>query len=361
MKTTKIRIYPNKKQRELIEKTIGCCRFVYNWALAKKIEFYQQNHKSLHKYKICNELLTLKEEKEWLKEVNSQSLQHSIFRLEQSYNQFFKKNCAFPKFKAKHKSAQSFEVPQKWKLDDKAKSISLPKIGWMRFRDKRSVSNLKIKTIQILKSSTNKYFACLVCETPEFPSKIKSNSIVGIDLGLKTYATFSDGTKIDHPNTMKNHLLELQKINQKYSENKTENNRLRLSKKYEKIKNCRLDFLHKLTTQIAENQSYDTVVIEDLDVSGMVGDIANVNRKITDSSFFKFRTLLEYKLADRGKNLIIIGRFEPSSKACECGYINQELTLDDRTWTCPQCNITHDRDILAANNIKRWGTPLNIL
>ena len=361
MKIFKIRIYPNKKQQELIAKHIGCCRFVYNWALAQKIQFYQEHNTSLHKYELTKRLPQLKKELPWLEEVLAASLQLAIFKLDETYKKFFK-GAGFPKFQSKKKACQSYAVPQNIKLNLKRKSIQIPKLGWMRFRDSDRIKKiLKIKTTYILKSKTNKYYACLCVELPSRDQiEIDTSKVIGIDLGLHTFATFSDGTKIKHPETLKKYLPKIQEASSQYSKDKTETNRLKLASLYEKVTNCRMDFLQKLTSQIAENQDYHVVCIEDLSIQDIFGKVSNINRKIADSCWYKFRELLRNKLIEKGKQLIVIGRFEPSSKTCTCGKINNKLTVKQHQWICESCGIKHDRDILAANNIKRWGTPSNI-
>jgi putative transposase len=221
----------------------------------------------------------------------------------------------------------------------------------------------KIKTVTIKKTPTNKYFASILVETKDIekkPEAIKPNTTIGIDLGIKDFITLSTGEKIANPKILKQYERKLIKAQRKASRKvKGSNNRkkanFRVAKIHEKIKNIRKDFLHKLSYRLSHENQVDSLVIEDLNVSGMVKN-HKLAKSIGACSWYEFVRQLEYKSLWYGKNLIKIGRFEPSSKLCSnCGTINQELKLEDREWICKNCGSVHDRDINAAINIKNIG------
>jgi len=359
-KAYKYRIFPNKKQQELLEKHFGCVRFIYNWGLSNKIEAYQKDKKRLSCFDLINQVAILKKEKdfEWLKEVNSQSLSMSLRSLDNAFTRFFREKKGFPNFKNKKKNINSFQIPQHLKLTDK---LSLPKIPDIKIKQHRKLEG-KIKTATVSKTPTGKYYISILTEqNGDFPRKPKINekTTLGIDLGIKTFATFSDERKIENPRCLKKSLKKLKKQQRWLSRKiKGSNNRKRQIHKvaliHEKIKNQRSDFLHKSTHQLTHDNQVKSIAIEDLNVKGMIKNHC-LAQSISDVSWGEFRRQLEYKTEWYGKNLLIIGRFEASSKTCVCGYVNQDLTLIDREWTCQKCKIIHDRDLLASQNIKRFA------
>ena len=359
-KAYKYRIYPNKVQQKLLEKHFGCARFCFNWGLDKKIKAYQQDKKRLSCFDLINELAKLKKEKEfeWLNEVNSQSLQMALRNLDNAFTNFFRKRNKFPNFKSKKHNINSFQIPQHLKLSDK---LDIPKIKGIKIIQHRKLEG-KIKTATVSKTPTGKYYISILVEQdkklPKKP-KIKENTAIGIDLGIKTFATLSDGRKIDNPKYLKNSLKKLRRQQRWLSRKiKESNNRKKQIRKvsliHEKITNQRSDFLHKFSYQITHENQVNTIAIEDLNVKGMVKNHC-LAQAISDVSWTEFRRQLEYKTEWYGKNLLVIGRFEASSKTCSCGQVNQELKLSDREWTCKKCGVKHDRDILAANNIKKFA------
>lgn len=361
-KAYKYRLYPTKDQETLINKHIGSCRWIYNYSLEKKITTYQQEKKNISRFQTQKDLPLLKKQKEtcWLKEVNSQSLQASLEHLDTSFVKFFREKQGFPKFKAKHYSRQSFSIPQNTKVDWDNKTLSVPKIKNIRFAfDRKPEGTIKSSTIS--KTPTGKYFISILVDTGlESPSKPKINekTAIGVDLGIKDFAITSDGEKVGNPKYLRKHLRKLKKLQRRASKKqKGSNNRkkanLRVAKLYEKIHNLRTDFLQKLSTKlIRENQ---TICLEDLSVENMVKNHC-LAQAISDCSWSTFVSMVEYKSKWYGKNILKIGRFEPSSKMCNnCGYMKKDLTLDIREWECPNCHAKHDRDINAAKNIKSYG------
>lgn len=360
-KSFKFRLYPNARQKELIDKHFGCTRWVYNYGLNKKMTAYQADKKNLSKFDLSRDLPSLKKgEAPWLKEVNAQSLQCSLEHLDRAYTNFFKDKKNFPKFKSKKDNKQSFSVPQAVRLCVEKNRLFIPK-----FKDgiKIIISRLvqgEIKSATISKTPTGKYFASILVETNEsIPNKlpVDENKAVGVDLGIKTFATLSDGTNISNPKFLRKSLKKLKRLQRSVSRKKKgSENRAKARKKlaltYEKVSNRRNDFLNKTTTFLV--RSYDTICLETLKPSNMVKN-HKLAQALSDIAIGKFNELLEYKAKWYGKNILRIGQFEPSSRLCTCGEINREMKLSDRVWTCKKCNATHDRDQLAANNIKRMA------
>jgi len=355
LKAFKYRLYPTLDQETLLAKHFGTTRLVYNLALECKITAYKSNHVNLSRFDLQKQLVDLKNEFPWMKEINSQSLQVSLLNLDNAYKRFFKTKEGFPKFKKKS-SRNSFGVPQNIKIE-KSK-IYIPKfLEGIDFIQDRPIKGI-IKSATVSKTPTNKYFISILCETGEaIPDKklIKSSTSIGVDLGLKDFAVLSDGTKISNPKFLISNEKTIKHLQKELSRktkwsNRYNKARLKLARKHEETTNKRNDFLHKLSTEIT-NQ-YDTICVEDLNINGMIKN-HKLSKAISDVSWSSFISMLAYKSEWKGKNLIKIGRFDPSSKTCNsCGYIKHDLKLTDRVWICPVCGEIHDRDINAAINIK---------
>jgi putative transposase len=361
LKAYKYRIYPKPQQEEIFAKHFGCVRFIYNWALEKKIKHYQQENKSISCFDIKKELVDLKKHKdtEWLKEVNSQSLQESVIHLDKAFTKFFREKSGFPKFKSKHKR-QSFSCPQNIKVNWHNLTVKLPKIGEVRtFFHKKFEGN--VKTCTVSKTPTNKYFIAILVEIPDKPKpkpRINKDKAVGIDLGLKEFVIDSNGNKIDNPRYLRKSEERLKVLQRRASKKrKGSNNRkkanLKVAKQHEKIRNQRDDFLHKVSSKIiSENQ---TVCLETLSVKNMMKN-HKLAKSIGDASWSRFVEFLKYKAEWYGVNIVQIGKFEASSKTCSnCGWIKKDLTLEDREWICKECGVLHDRDLNAALNIKQFA------
>jgi len=353
LKAFKYRIYPSKKQLILLNKHIDAVRFVYNLALECKQMAYIGNNINLSCFDLHNQLPDLKKECEWLKEINSQSLQQSITNLDKAYTSFFKGQNDFPKFKKKSNRG-SFNVPQKvFIIDGK---LVIPKFKKGIDIVLHRLIKGEIRQATISRNPTGKYFVSILCETGE-PIKpkatIKENTTVGIDLGIKTYLVASDGKEFDNPKFLRKAQSKLKYTQRKYSKHKGKKTKQKLAVLHEKVANQRKDFLHKTSTELIKN--HDSIAIENLAVSNMAKN-HSLAQSISDASWSTFVTMLEYKANWYGKNIIKIGRFEPSSKTCSsCGYINKELTLKDREWTCKGCNSVLNRDVNAAINIKSFA------
>lgn len=358
----KYRLYPNEEQKVLIAKHLGSCRFIYNYALDKKVRAYQTDKTNLSRFDIQADLPNMKKSEEycWLKDVNSLSLQASLANLDSAYTKFFREHKGFPRFKSKKDGKQSFSIPQNTRVDFENGRIFIPKFkGGIKTKFHRTFEGI-VKSSTISRTATGKYFVSILVEVnePDVPMKpICENKTVGIDLGIKTFAVLSDGTEIPNPKHLKQSLDKVKKLQRSLSHrNKGSKNRDKARRKlalaHEQVTNRRNDFLHKVTSYLVNN--YDTICLEDLNVKGMVKN-RHLAQALEDISIGTFNTLLEYKAKERGVNILRIGRFEPSSKMCTCGYINHNLTLAMREWTCPKCGSIHDRDLLAANNIKRFA------
>lgn len=362
LRAYKYRLFPTKEQEVLLSKHFGCSRWIYNYALDKKVKAYQTTKESLSRFTIQKDLPELKksDETKWLKEVNSQSLQASLENLDKAFTKFFREKKGFPKFKSKHDNRQSFSVPQNGIVDFETNTISLPKFKKpIKCKLHRRFEG-NSKTVTISKTPTGKYFVSVLVEVNEELPKLKTideNKAIGIDLGIKTFAVLSNGEEIQNPKYLRSALKRLKKQQRRASKKvKGSNNRkkavMKLAVLHEKVANKRSDFLHKVTAKLVSE--HDTLCLETLKASNMIKN-HKLAQALSDISIGKFNEILEYKAKWNGVNILRIGRFQPSSKMCSCGEINKELKLSDRVWTCKACGVTHERDELAANNIKKFA------
>ena len=358
-KSYKFKIAPDNEQKELLEKHFGACRFVFNRYLNSRKETYIEEKKSLNYYDNANDLTVLKKDEQfvWLKEINSQSLQSSLRNLDTAYNKFFRKQTKFPRFKSKF-DRQSFTIPQSVYIEDGKLQIPKFKKG-IDINIHREIEG-KLLFATISKSTTGKYYVSITCEVEYIPFE-KTNSKVGIDTGIKDLAILSDGKVYKNIKTLKTNLKKL-KYNQRQLSKKVKGSNSRLKQKsklatvHEKVTNIRKDYLHKVSTEIIKN--HDVICIEDLAVKNMMKN-HKLAQAFSDVSLGAFYTMLEYKANWNEKRIVKIDRFFPSSKACNvCNYINQDLTLKDREWTCKSCNTVHDRDFNASINIKKQGLKI---
>ena len=350
-KAFKYRIFPTEPQKELISKHIGHSRFVFNLALETKNAAYISAKHNYSAFDLIKQLPELKKELPWLKEVNSQSLQQAIQNMDIAFKKFFK-GAGFPKFKSK-RDRQSFSIPQNVIVEGNLLIVPKFKESIKMSLHRPTKGTIKSATISV--TPTGKYFVSILCDTKEnIPTKvpIEENTTIGIDLGIKDFAITSEGEVFENPKYLRKAQSKLKYVQRKYSKHKGKRTKQRLALLHEKVVNKRKDFLHKVSTQlIRENQ---TICLETLSVKNMVKN-HNLAQAISDVSWSTFVTMLEYKADWHGKNILRIGRFAPSSKTCSCGVINKDLKLSDREWTCKSCGTTHDRDILAACNIKSFA------
>lgn len=296
----------------------------------------------------------------WLADVNSQSLQYANRNLDNAFTRFFREKKGFPKFKSKKNPVQSFQVPQHYRVDFESNRVKLPKIGDVKTVIHRTfVGKMKYATVSV--TSTGKWFISILVDDERVeptPVPFASETTIGIDVGLKDFATFSTGEKVANPRYLKDSLQRLKVVQRRVSRKvKGSKNRQKAIRKlaqyHEKVANQRNDFLHKLSNRIvSENQA---VAVESFNVAGMQKN-HKLAQSISDVSWSVFFTMLDYKCRKYGKTLLTIGRFDPSSKMCNyCGYIHRDLKLSDREWTCPDCGTHHDRDVNAAINIKKFA------
>lgn len=362
-KAFKYRLFPNSEQQEKLNKTLGCVRFIYNWGLNEKSKAYSTDKTNINCFDLINKVTELKKQEEynWLKDVHSQTLQMSLRNLDNAFTNFFKKKSKFPKFKKKNNN-QSFQYPQGIKINEG--KVFLPKIGWVNYDNHRNILG-EIKTVTVSKTPTGKYFVSILCDTKLLtPNKkpININTSVGVDLGIKNFAILSNGKIFENQKYLTNKLKQLRKEQRKLQRCKQgsknrEKQRIVVAKIHEKITNQRLDYIHKISYYLTEN--FDTICVEDLNIAGMIKN-HNLSRSIGEQGWNMLNEQLVYKCEWKGKNYIQIGRFEPSSKRCNCcGYINNELKLSDRIWICDNCEKEIDRDLNASLNIRDYGVRFN--
>lgn len=364
LRAYKYRIYPTEAQKVLFAKTFGCCRFVYNWALNLKITAYKERKETLGNVYLTNLMKSeLKAEHEWLSEVNSQSLQSALRNLDTAYTNFFRnpKAVGFPRFKSR-KDRQSFLCPQHCRVDFEKGTVTIPKA-----KDIPAVLHRKfkgaVKTVTVSMTPSGNYFASVLVDTDlqELPAKdAERNTALGIDLGIKSLAVCSDGRTFDTPKHLQKSILRLRLLQKRLSHKRKgsanrDKARVKVARLQEYIANQRKDNIHKITHALTHDSQVRTICVEDLNVKGMTRN-HHLAQAVGDASFGMFLTTLEYKCRWYGVNFIKIDRFAPSSKTCgKCGYIYKGLKLSERSWTCPECGMHHDRDFNAACNIKEFG------
>ena len=366
-KCYKFRIYPNTAQEILMQRTFGCCRFVYNHYLAMRIAAHQKDKTTIN-YNSCSaDLTSLKKELNWLKEVDATALQSSLRDLDFAYRNFFRRvkqgtKPGFPQFKSKHNSHKSYKSKLTGAniavLD---KHIKLPKLGLVLCAVSKQLEG-RILSATVSQNPSGKYFVSVCCTDVEIPQYKSTGSTLGIDLGLKDFAITSDGQVFDnhkylHKATKKLALLQRQLSRKSKGSNNRNKARIRVARQHERIANQRNDTLHKLSTLLIKN--YDVICIETLRPKNMMKN-HRLAKSIADVSWGEFTRQLEYKCAWQYKVLVKIDPFFASSQICHiCGNLNPSTKdLSIRKWTCSECGSEHDRDINAAHNILNEGLRL---
>lgn len=352
----RFRAYPSPSQEVGMANLFGCCRSVYNWALGQREKAFKETGKGLS-YGQTSKLLTAlkKEDREWLKEVSSVPLQQSLRHLDHAYQRFFKKLGGYPSFKSKYGKQSATFTDAAFKFDPVNKNLSLAKIGRIKVKWSREISD--ITTVTLTKEKSGKYFVTVQVEE-EIEQLPRTGKEVGVDVGISHLATLSDGRKIDNPRTTlkwEKRLARAQRIlsRRKKGSNRRRKQKIKVARLHEKISNIRKDFLDKATTTLV--REFDVIAIEDLHVKGMVRN-RKLAKHISDASFGTLRRMLEYKAEWYGKEVRVCGRFFASSKTCsDCGFKVDTLPLNVRSWECPQCRNLHDRDVNAAKNILAVG------
>lgn len=358
----KTEIKPNNVHKTLLLKHAGAARWTYNWGLNQKKMAYENGEKMPNAIELHRRLNALKPtELPWMYEVSKCSPQEALCNLDRAYDNFFKKRGKFPKFKSKKNGIGGFRLTGTIKVTEN--TIQLPRLGVLRLKE-RGYLPTDAKTLSASVSErAGRWFVSIQAEEvlPEYQVIKDEHDVVGVDLGIKTLATVSDGTKYENPAPLKRKLRKLKRLQQSVSRKvKGSQNRKKATKKvarlHLRISNVRKDTLHKMTMTLAKTKR--VVIIEDLNVSGMMKNRC-LARSIADLGLFELRRQLSYKGDWYSCKIVPVDRFFPSSKTCSiCGEINENLTLADREWTCP-CGVHHDRDHNASVNLKNVAASLS--
>lgn len=363
-KAVKVQIYPRASDKELLAKHFGVRRFIFNKFLEIRQKEYIENKQSIS-YNACSALVTeMKKNPEfdWLKEVNSQTIQAALKDLDGAYDRFFRKISKFPRFKSKHNTKQSFKVPQNFVIDWESRTLKIPKFKTpFKFKGKYTGKLVKMNSVSISKNASGKYFASIQGEF-EIDQRQSTGEVIGVDLGIKSLLIDSNGTEIKNGRFLKKNLKKLKYLHRQHSKKKKstksrEKARVKLARQYQKVTNQRSNYLHRVSSKLIDDNQ--VIVLEDLAVKNMIKN-HKLAQAISDVSWGTLVSMLKYKAVWYDRQLIQIDRWYPSSKTCSsCNHLMSKMDLSIREWTCPSCNEHHDRDINAAKNILRQG--LNIM
>ena len=372
LRAIKIRLYPNKEQEQTLNKTLGCYRFVYNHMLALKQEAYKRDKTNLglcELSKYFHGTLLKDEQYAWLKEEHTNVMKQAIRQMLSAYNNFFKQHKGFPKFKSK-KDRQSalFPINAISKCNTfETRHITLTQpLKNLRFRcsdlyfNRLQKYNKNIRSATLSKSKSGNYFLSILVEMEDTELKRfeHTDKQVGIDIGVKDFVITSDGEVFENKHFLKNEEKKMKKLQRQLSKKKVgSNNRkkaqIRIAKLFEIMTNKKDAYIHYVVNKLLT--SYDTIFMECLNVKGMLRN-HHLAKAIQEVGFFNFKQVLVNKALVNDKQVVFIDRFYPSSKTCSvCGYKKEDLTLNDREWTCPNCGTKHNRDINAAVNILLEG------
>ena len=366
-KAYKLRLYPNKTQEVLLNKTFGSVRLVWNTLLAKNLKGYEEQGKS---WKQDFNTTVLKTDFDFLKEVSAASLQQKSRDLSETYKQWFNsvsgkrkgKPLGYPRFKKKGLK-DSYRLPnQKFKLFQADNKIQLEKIGKVTCRypsDMSAFNKDDLVSVTITKSKSNKYYASVIVDASVTPMP-KTNKMIGIDLGIKDLMTLSNNIVIKRSNYLKENQFKIKKMQQHLSRKKKDSKRyqkqrIKLAKLQDKIVNKRQWFIHNITKALVKD--FDVICVESLNVKSMQGSVKNINRTIAEVSLYEVVRQLEYKCLFYDKTFVKVDKYFPSSQLCSCcGEKNKEIkNLKIREWTCSKCGAIHHRDVNAAINILKEG------
>ena len=362
-RTYKFRMYPNAEQRQVLARYFGSVRFIYNHYLAERKRQYEETGKSDNYAKQAKDLVSLKRTEgfDWLKEINSQTLQQTLMHLDTAYKNFFNHTADFPKFKSR-KRGGSFTVPQFCYIENGHVHIPKFKEG-LKVKEHRKVKGA-VRSMTISITPTGKYYISILTEEQYEPMQ-RTNASIGLDMGLKSLVTTSDGVTYDNNRYTKKYEQKLATVQKHLSRKQKDSNgwerqRMKVASIHEHLANSRKDWQHKVSADIVER--YDTICIEDLGVKKMeerkttAGKKNRLSKSISDAGWSSLIAMIVYKADMNDKTVVKVDRYYPSSKTCSvCGWKNDSLELSDRSWTCPQCGTKHDRDVNAAVNILSEG------
>lgn len=375
LRSYKVELDPNDRQRTGMLRHAGAARFIYNWGLAELRREYRERKTgtapgekvrgALTPRDIQARLPALKEQLPWLREVTAQTLQSALWYLDAAFKSFFRRVKSggppgYPRFKKKGVTRPSFQFPQKVKV--RPAHLQLPKIGGVRMKREGYVpTDLPVKTVTVSERA-GRWYASVLIEIPEAPapSAPLTEEIVGVDLGVKTLAVLSEGTRYPNPRHLERSLGALRKLQRRLSRQKKGSNRrartkARLARAHARVADQRNDAIHKMTAEVVKTKRPQAVVIEDLNVQGMVKN-RHLARAVSGAAFGEVRRQLTYKAERSGVRLIVADRWFPSSKTCSaCGAVRDTLGLGERVFRCPACGFIEDRDLNAAQNLRAWG------
>ncbi len=349
----KYKILPTAEQVELLEQHFGSARFIYNYFLNLKSKTYEESKINLSRFDLQKLLPSLKKERPWLSKVCAQTLQVVLKDLDTAYKNFFEKRSKFPKFKSKRSSYSRFNVPQFVKLEGETLSIPKFREGIKVILHRPIKGTIKSATIE--RNPLGEFFVSILCEFDSpilVKPEIKEDTTIGIDLGISSYITTSKGEKIENPRYLSKSQSKLSYAQRRYSKTRGRKAKRKFNKIHTKVKNQRLDFLHKLSSRLLSDSENQTICIEKLNIEGMLKN-GRLAKHISDAGWAMFIDMLTYKAELKGKNILQVDTFFPSSKLChKCNYKNDNLKLNQRAWQCPNCKSHLDRDLNAALNIK---------
>ena len=377
LRAIKIRLYPNKTQEQEFNKILGCYRFVYNHMLARKQEAYKSDKTNIgltELSKYFHHELIKDELYQWLKEQNTKVMQQSIRQMLTAYDKFFKERKGFPKFKSKRdKQSALFPIgaiskkntfdTRKISLTTKLKNISFRCSDLYHKRLQKYKDNIRSATLSKTKSGCYLLSILINMNDDEFAKFKKTNRDVGIDLGVKDFVITSDEEVFENKQFYKKDEKRLTKLQRQLSKKRKGSSNFhkqckRIAKVFNTITNKKENYIHSVVNELMSH--YDTIYMEDLNTSGMLKN-HKLAKAIQEVGFFKFKTTLQNKALQNDKKVVLIGRYYPSSKTCsKCSYINNELTLNNRHWQCPNCGSYHDRDKNAALNILYEGRRISV-
>lgn len=363
----KYRSKPTKIYRELFQQFAGAKRWIFNHGLEQRDKAYKDQGKTVSYYEQNNELVTLKQEYSWLEDIHSQVLQQGLKDLDRAFQSFFQKvkqgiNPGYPRFKKKGVN-ESFRFPQGVRVE--GSKVYLPKIGWIKFIKTREIQGT-IKETTVIQDGDewDISFSCEI-EVPEvIPAPLDQNRAIGLDLGLKNFATIAARKKntlriVDNPKYLVKKLSKIQHRSRQLSKKAPKSkNRLKarhkLAKQHAKVRNARNDFVQKLSTEVIKN--HDIICIESLDIlSLLTRNPKGRSRAISDAGWRSFLNCLKYKAEEKGKHIIEAGKYFPSSQLCSSCWHQKEMPLELRKYECPNCGIKIDRDYNSAIVLKAAG------